>query len=140
MSSPHPASPCYSKARNARAVCTFTFGVNVPVEWPRIAKTQSSTIALYRDLIAVRRNKAGNTAGLEGPHIQIDHIDDTTHTLAYHRWTHGSPGDDVIVLANFSATAIADLKVKFPHLGVWKIRFDSGRIDVRRSGVPRRGS
>jgi 1,4-alpha-glucan branching enzyme len=103
---------------------TFTFGVNVPVEWNRLT-TQASTIQAYRDLISVRHNRAGNTAGLQGPHVQVYHVDDTTRTLAYHRWMHGGPGDDVIIIANFSATPVPKLTLGFPHPGLWKVRFDS---------------
>ena len=42
--------------------------------------------------------------GLRGPNIHVHHVNETERVIAYHRWQNGGPRDDVIVLANFSAT------------------------------------
>ncbi len=100
---------------------TFTFGVNVPMDWSRV-QTQASTIALYHDLISLRQNFGGHTAGLMGGHTQVYHVDDATHTLAYRRWDKG--GDDVIVAMNLSSSPVK-AKIGFPRPGKWTTRFDS---------------
>jgi len=100
---------------------TFTFGVNVPMDWSRV-QAQASTITLYQDLISLRRNLGGHTAGLMGAHTQVYHVDDATHTLAYRRWDKG--GDDVIVAINLSSSPVK-AKIGFPRAGKWTARFDS---------------
>jgi 1,4-alpha-glucan branching enzyme len=104
---------------------TFTFGVNVPMQWTRV-QTEANTIRLYHDLISIRRNLDGNTAGLEGDNVAVYHLDNTSHTIAYRRWDKAGPGDEVIVVANFSRDAIPALKIGFPRAGNWKVRFNSG--------------
>lgn len=103
---------------------TFTFGVNVPIDWSRV-QTQASTIALYHDLISLRRNLGGHTAGLMGAHTQVYHVDEATHTLAYRRWDNG--GDAVIVAINFSSSPVR-VKIGFPRTGNWTTQFDSNSI------------
>ncbi|HEX4797301.1 MAG TPA: alpha-amylase family glycosyl hydrolase [Humisphaera sp.] len=104
---------------------TFTFGVNVPMDWSRV-QTQAGTIQLYQDMIALRRNIAGKTGGLEGGNVNVFRIDEANHTIAYRRWDKGGAGDDVIVAINLSQTPIPDLNIGFPAAGKWKVRFNSG--------------
>jgi 1,4-alpha-glucan branching enzyme len=101
----------------------FTFGVNVPMDWSRM-QSQSGTIRLYQDLIALRRNQNAHTAGLSGAHVQVHHLDDATHTLAYRRWEQGGIGDDVVIALNLSATA-QTVTIGFPRPGKWAVRFNS---------------
>lgn len=115
---------------------TFTFGVNVPMDWSRV-QTQAGTIALYRDLISLRRNLGGHTAGLMGTHTQVYHVDDATHTLAYRRWD--KEGDGVVVAINLSSSSV-NAKIGFPRVGKWAVRFDgdSTRYDTRFAGAASR--
>ncbi len=55
---------------------------------------------IYKDLIRLRRNRDGNSAGLTGPNVDVFHVNDTAKVIGYRRWK--AAGDDVIVLANFS--------------------------------------
>lgn len=103
----------------------FTFGVNIPMQWNRV-ESQSGTIKMYTDLIGLRRNLSGKTAGLTGKNVNVYHVDEANHTLAYHRWDKGGVGDDVIVVTNFSGTAIPAMNVGFPSAGKWTVRFNSG--------------
>ncbi|HEX5245212.1 MAG TPA: alpha-amylase family glycosyl hydrolase [Tepidisphaeraceae bacterium] len=100
---------------------TFTFGVNIPMDWSRV-QTQAGTIAFYRDLISLRRNLDGHSAGLMGAHTQVYHVDDATHTLAYRRWD--KRGDDVIVAINLSSSSVK-ATIGFPRPGRWTTRFGS---------------
>ena len=45
--------------------------------------------------------------------------------LALHRRYDGGPGDDVIVVINFSHADIADCVVGVPAEGTWRVRFNS---------------
>ena len=53
------------------------------------------------------------------------HVNETAKVIAYRRWDQGGPGDDVIVVANFSAKAFARYDLGLPRAGAWKARFSS---------------
>ena len=95
-----------------------------PIDWSK-ASTNSGIVDLYTDLIALRRNTAGHTAGLRGANVNVHHINNTAKVIAYHRWQNGGAGDDVIVVANFSSTAYSSYNIGFPSSGIWKVRFNS---------------
>lgn len=80
--------------------------------------------ALYRDLIRLRRNWHNNTRGLRGQHVNVFHVGDD-RMLAYHRWDAGGPGDDVIIVLNFSTRGYPDYRIGFPRPGPWWVRFNS---------------
>ncbi len=81
---------------------------------------------MYRDLIALRRNRAGKTRGLTGQNLNVFHFDNGAKTLAYHRWENGGPGDDVVVVANFSNVPMEHMNIGFPRQGQWHVLFNSG--------------
>lgn len=95
-----------------------------PIEWWR-RDTFSGIVQLYRDLIRLRRNWHDHTRGLRGPHINVHHINNWDKVLAYHRWDQGGPGDDVVVLANFSTRTFTDYRIGFPRGGWWKLRLNT---------------
>ncbi len=81
---------------------------------------------LYRDMIALRRNLRGQTKGLcsyQLPHIY--RIDETYKLLAMHLWDRGGPGDDVIVVYNFSGNRLPHYRLAFPREGKWVLRLNS---------------
>ncbi|HET7030857.1 MAG TPA: alpha-amylase family glycosyl hydrolase [Candidatus Limnocylindrales bacterium] len=82
-------------------------------------------LRLHRDLIALRRNVDDVSRGLRGPHVQVHHLNDEAKVLGWHRWLEGGPRDDVVVLANFSASAFPDYHVGVPRAGRWRVRFNS---------------
>jgi 1,4-alpha-glucan branching enzyme len=83
-------------------------------------------VQLYHDLIALRRNLSNKTTGLTGQNLNVFHADNGNHTIAYHRWEHGGPGDDVVVVANFSNSPLQNLNIGFPRAGQWHLWFNSG--------------
>ncbi|MCP4759918.1 MAG: 1,4-alpha-glucan branching protein [Planctomycetes bacterium] len=95
-----------------------------PLDWSR-AETFSGITDLYRDLIAARLNKNGNTRGLTGEHVNVHHINDGDKVVGWHRWRDGGVGDDVIILANFRNQDWDDYRIGFPTGGTWKVRFNS---------------
>jgi 1,4-alpha-glucan branching enzyme len=101
-----------------------TWTDRTPLDWEK-EKRFSGILALYRDLIRLRRNWYDNTRGLRGQHINVFHVNDEAKVMAYHRWADGGPGDDVLVVANLANRAYDSYNVGFPREGTWYLRFDS---------------
>ncbi|MEM1449513.1 MAG: alpha-amylase family glycosyl hydrolase [Planctomycetota bacterium] len=108
-----------------------------PVDWSKLV-TFSGIRDLYRDLIGLRRNLGGVTAGLKGQHINVHHVNNGAKVVGFHRWDQGGPGDDVVVLANFSNTTFPSYRIGVPRPGLWRLRFnsDSGVYDPAFSNHP----
>ena len=60
-----------------------------------------------------------------GQHLNVHHVNDGAKVIAYHRWANGGPGDDVIVVANFSDQGFSSYNIGFPSGGTWYVRFNS---------------
>ncbi|AGC47198.1 1,4-alpha-glucan branching protein [Myxococcus stipitatus DSM 14675] len=95
-----------------------------PVDWGKLS-TYGGIHDLYRDLIRLRRNWSNNTRGLRGGNVNVHHVNNTGKVLAYHRWDSGGPGDDVLIVANFSGTYFPTYNIGFPRTGTWYLRFNS---------------
>lgn len=95
-----------------------------PVDWGKL-NTYGGIRNLYRDLIRLRRNWSNNTRGLRGGNVNVHHVNNTNKVIAYHRWESGGPGDDVLVVANFSGTYFPSYNIGFPRTGTWYLRFNS---------------
>jgi 1,4-alpha-glucan branching enzyme len=93
-----------------------TFANTPPLDWSKTT-TYAGILALYRDLIALRRT----LPGLRGENISVHHVNDTAKVIAFRRWS--QPGDDVIVVANFANRAFAGYAVGLPRAGTWHVRF-----------------
>jgi 1,4-alpha-glucan branching enzyme len=100
------------------------FSDTVPLDWGR-ADRHRGLVQLHRDLIALRRNMHGVSRGLCGQSVNVHHVDEGGHVLAYHRWERGGPRDDVIVVANFGHGARHNYVVGLPRGGRWRLRFNS---------------
>ncbi len=100
------------------------FRDTVPVDWDRQSEFRS-IVKLYRDLIALRRNKFGTTRGLCAQNVKITHVHDQQNMIAFRRWDEGGPGDDVLVVANFGAGVKENYQIGFPSDGQWKLLFNS---------------
>lgn len=96
---------------------TGSFDDVTPLDWTR-ATSQAGILALYTDLIHLRRNTDGHTAGLRGGAVDVFHVNDGAKVVVYRR-------AEVIVLANFSATDFATYEIGLPAAGTWQVRFDS---------------
>ena len=98
-----------------------------PLDW-----TKDTTFAgikqLYKDLISLRLNKLGTTNGLMAGNTNVFHVNNTDKVIAYHRWWYGGPGDDVVIIANFSATGYTSYNIGMPRSGRWRVRFNSDWI------------
>jgi 1,4-alpha-glucan branching enzyme len=95
-----------------------------PVDWNKL-NSFGGIKTLYRDLIRLRRNWFNNTRGLRGDNVNVYHTNSVNKVIAYHRWESGGPGDDVVIVANFSGTYFPNYTVGFPRGGLWYARFNS---------------
>ncbi|MBP0617779.1 alpha-amylase family glycosyl hydrolase [Jiella mangrovi] len=100
------------------------FRDTVPLDWDHSVEFRG-IVRLYRDLIKLRRNGDGTTAGLAGPEINVFRIDEERKVVGYHRFANGGPGDDVVVFANFSHQPIENYRFGFPREGRWRVRLNS---------------
>jgi 1,4-alpha-glucan branching enzyme len=100
------------------------FQDTLPLDWDQ-KDDYRGIVRLYRDLIRLRLNQAGTTAGLTGPQIAFHRIDEAAKVVAFHRWAEGGPGDDVVVAANFHRKPREVYRIGFPKPGVWKLRLNS---------------
>ena len=101
-----------------------------PVDW-RLKDKFAGIRTLYRDLIHLRRNWFDTTRGLRGADVYVLPVFGD-NVLAYHRWEAGGPGDDVVVVCNFSHVSYPGYAVGFPRGGMWRVRFnsDAGAYDA----------
>jgi 1,4-alpha-glucan branching enzyme len=76
------------------------FSDQKPLDWTK-QQTFSGILAMYRDMIRLRRNWFNNTAGLQGQNLNVFHVSDEAKVIACHRWDQGGQGDDVVVVAKF---------------------------------------
>ncbi len=100
------------------------FQDKIPIDWAR-KEDEAGIFKLYRDLIALRRNVAGNTRGLCGQQFQIHHVDHGGKLIAFHRWDVSGPKDSVVVAVNLSNDNRDNYVIGFPRAGLWKTRFNS---------------
>ncbi len=103
------------------------FDDTIPLDWSK-ANRFAGIVQLHRDLLALRRNADGWSAGLTGPSIAILHANDETKLLAWHRWLDGGPGDDVVVVINLSIEPLVDVPIALPRPGRWRVRLNSDSL------------
>lgn len=100
------------------------FRDDVPLDWDMNEQYQG-IVRLYRDLIALRLNKKGYSRGLCGQFLNIYHINQAENILAFQRWDQHGPGDDVVVMFNFSHAPKENYEIGMPLPGLWKLRLNS---------------
>ncbi|MEQ1903791.1 MAG: alpha-amylase family glycosyl hydrolase [Pirellulaceae bacterium] len=94
-----------------------------PIDWSRCEK-YASVVQMYHDLIQLRLNRRGITAGLTGQHVNVFHLNEEPNILAMHRCKESGPKDDVVVVFKFSEGTADDYRIGFPKPGEWKLRFN----------------
>ncbi len=94
-----------------------------PIDWAR-AEAYAAVVQLYRDLVHLRRNSSGKTAGLTGQYVNVSHVDEQNKVLVMHRWKEGGPNDDVVVVFKFSEGVAEHYRIGFPRPGRWKLQFN----------------
>ena len=94
------------------------------IDWSE-EKDCHGIVRLYRDLIRLRLNRQGYSAGLTGQRIECHHLNDGDKLIGFRRWREGEKGDDTIIIANFSHREWEDYRIGFVREGLWKLRFNS---------------
>ena len=95
-----------------------------PLDWSKIDE-YPGILQFYKDLIALRKNTGGVTAGLVGQAVDILHLNNHANVIAYHRWSENGRGDSTVVIANFSIHAHEHYGIVFPAAGRWVVRLNS---------------
>jgi 1,4-alpha-glucan branching enzyme len=122
-----PGIPLIFQGQEMLETRAFDFNTTINMDFSRADDPNfKGIVQMYRDLIALRRNLGGKTRGLTGQNLNVFHLDNSSKTLAYHRWENGGAGDDVVVVANFSNVPMQNLNIGFPREGQWHVRFNSG--------------
>lgn len=81
----------------------------------------------YEDLIRLRTNKDGASRGLTGATTTVTHRNDGAKVIAWRRQYAGAlPGDDFMILANFSSTTFNSpgYDIGLPSSGTWEEHFN----------------
>ena len=102
------------------------FNDSRPIDWAR-AEEFRGIVRLYSDLIRLRRNMDGWSAGLQGQHCEVFHINDIDKVIAFRRWKEHGAGDDVVVIMNFAEGRRDEYIIGFPISGQWNLRLNSDR-------------
>ena len=95
-----------------------------PLDWTKVT-TYSGILQLYTDLITLRLNKTGVSAGLSGAFTNVHHVNDNGKVVAYHRWGTGGIGNDIVVVMNFRVNNLGTYRIGFPYEGDWHMVFNS---------------
>ena len=95
-----------------------------PIDWSRV-EGENGILTMYRDLIALRRNRSSVTRGLCGQNIEIYHVDNEAKVIVFHRSDEQGPTDSVVVVVNMSNENRDRYLIGFPRAGLWKTRFNS---------------
>lgn len=94
------------------------------LEWQKTTQFAGIVLA-HQHLINLRLNRFNNTAGLLGDYARVVHRDDNNTVFAFHRKKKGGPGDDTVVIVNFSDSTFAEYNITLPVKGTWRVRFNS---------------
>lgn len=94
-----------------------------PVDWTK-TNTHSGTVRLYQDIIGLKRNRGGVTAGLSGSFTSTSVTNNGT-LLLVRRGVANDPTNDVFVIANLSTNYVEGYWLNFPTNGTWYTHFNS---------------
>ncbi|HVV01622.1 MAG TPA: alpha-amylase family glycosyl hydrolase, partial [Verrucomicrobiae bacterium] len=107
-------------------LATNQFNDNAPLNWS-LTNTFSGVVRFYHDLIRLRRNLDGVSAGLTGANLTWHAVrnDAPYKLLAFHRW--GAAADDqVMVILNFTSSTISNYQINdWPADGTWYVNLNS---------------
>ena len=99
------------------------FNDTEPLDWAW-AESHGGLTQLYRDLIALRRDRHGVTPGLRGQGCRVFHVNNTDKVIAFARWD-DSPENATVVLVNFAHQPHDNYTIGLPADGEWQVRFNS---------------
>lgn len=93
-----------------------------PLDWDRAEKL-SGIKRLFRDLIHLRLNREGTSAGLLGQHIDMHHVNEMDKVVSFVR--RDDEANAVLVVANFADRAWEGYQVGYPSAGNWRLRVNT---------------
>lgn len=93
------------------------------LDWGKVTR-HAGMVALHRDLIRLRRNLDGVSAGLRGHGIRVVLADNENKQLVYQRTSDDQSADAVIVAINLSGQP-AGMLIPFPSGGPWLLRLNT---------------
>lgn len=103
----------------------WSFSNDQAIRWSR-TNTYAGIVQAYSDLIHLRRNMQGITAGLKQPgKASVSHINNTDKVVGVVRWDQGGQTDDLVLAINASATARTGYSMPFPSAGTWYCLYNS---------------
>jgi 1,4-alpha-glucan branching enzyme len=100
------------------------FNDDDPLDWAKLDK-YPGIFQLYRDLISLRRDRAGCTRGLRGEGLHVHHVNRADRVVAFHRYAEGGPRDSTVVVINLANRSYTEYKIGLPRTGLWQVRFSS---------------
>jgi 1,4-alpha-glucan branching enzyme len=113
-----PGIPMLLQGQEILETTAWSNGATPAVQWAD-ATTNAPILAFYTDLLSLRLT----SSGLQGENVDVFHVNNGAKVLAWRRWS--TAGDDVVVLANFSATSFGSYVIGFPRTGLWRVRLSS---------------
>lgn len=124
-----PGIPMLLQGQELFETCSPTWPFGPLIDYSRMDRMEPKLgyFKLLSDLCSLRVNENGVSKGLTGNHARVYHINDFNdyRVIIYHRWFHGGPSDDCIVVVNCSNIYFEEYWCGFPRLGNWVLRFNS---------------
>ncbi len=115
----------------------YTFSNNQHLRWS-LTNQNAGIVRAYADLIHLRRDAYGVTAGLKEPgNVNVHHVNNAAKVVGLVRWKNGGQTDDIVVVLNCSATVSNGYSMAFPSPGTWYCLYnsDSTNYDASFGGV-----
>ena len=103
----------------------YTFSNDTAIRWDR-TNTYAGIVQAYSDLIHLRRNMHGVSAGLKQVgKANVTHVNNTDKIVGVVRWNQGGQTDDLVLAINASSTARSGYSMPFPSVGTWYCIYNS---------------
>lgn len=115
-----PGVPMLFMGQEALATAGFT---SPPAPLPAPSGPGLQIQAFYKDMIRLRRDQDGDSAGLVETGVEVFHRNDGAKVIAYRR--HGPSGQDVIVILNYRNKSYPEYDIGVPDKGPWRVRLDT---------------
>lgn len=96
------------------------------IDWSKLKENKGFAQSI-RDLVRLRRDFAGHTAGLKSQHTETLHLDNVQKVIAFHRFDGPAtePQHSVVVVANFRNQDQDHYQIHFPDSGDWTLVYNS---------------
>jgi 1,4-alpha-glucan branching enzyme len=95
------------------------FRDEVPLDWRKYEQF-AGIYRAYKDLIALRKNSAGTSAGLQGQQCDVYHQNPESKVVAFLR-SQDSAAGTVLVVANLSVKPFEKYVIGAPAAGTWRV-------------------